>query len=569
MPSDILDWTGRPMASFSGAGSGNLYARTPDDNRLRPAPRNHFDDYIALLGSWNWRSLVSEARGVSTRGLIAGALLQKAEYLGASDWRTYYPGEDSEYGDQVESLLEDTSHLCCTRGPRYDWDTFWTLMFLAAEVDGGAFIGLTGNADGWPLIQPFEAHRIGQRSADGMVKANSAITRITGDDGAISVINTPYVDLKICNGIIYNRAGAEVAYRVLGETAQEDQDISARDMIHVAPPRWFSEGRPLGKIVPGLMDIIAVGLARDAQLSQQIIDSKLTAIIKNATGKQDITRQLLMQGGIPNQTSAGTNAELVETAQFRYLKTGEEATPWQSQRPSDQWMNYDERMAASAINPFWRIEMLDPTALRGAATRAFQDQINTKIRSSFKPFKLPMQRVRRYQISKFTKIGMLPDHVDFLKCGVTQPPDFVVDRNSAIVDIAMVRAGADSMPNLLRRSGLRPEEVLNQQGRYLYQKAKAALKWSRDGVKISPDQLGTMAQRGDQSRIDEIGTAVRAGALTPSTEIEQTVRSALELPPMSPEVESAWKKDNGVKAPITLTQEKPDATVSAEDDNKD
>jgi hypothetical protein len=48
---------------------------------------------------------------------------------------------------------------------------------------------------------------------------------------------------------------------------------------------------------------------------------------------------------------------------------------------------------------------------------------------------------------------MLPDHVDFLKCGVTQPPDFVVDRNSAIVDIAMVRAGADNMPNVLRRSG--------------------------------------------------------------------------------------------------------------------
>jgi len=201
--------------------------------------------------------------------------------------------------------------------------------------------------------------------------------------------------------------------------------------------------------------------------------------------------------------------------------------------------------------------MLDPTALRGAATRAFQDQINTKIRSSFKPFKLPMQRVRRYQISKFTKIGMLPDHVDFLKCGVTQPPDFVVDRNSAIVDIAMVRAGADSMPNLLRRSGLRPEEVLNQQGRYLYQKAQAAKKWSRDGVKISPEQLGTLAQRGDTSRIDELGVAVRAGAVTPSTEIEQVIRESLELPPMSPEVQAAWKDEGGIKAPITLTQGAP------------
>ncbi|HCE07391.1 MAG TPA: hypothetical protein DEQ40_02090 [Oxalobacteraceae bacterium] len=531
MPSAILDWTGRPMASFAGAGSGNLYARSPDDNRLRPTPRNHFDDYVALLGSWNWRSLVSEARGVSTRGLIAGALLQKAEYLGASDWRTYYPGEDSDYGDKVEQLLEDTSHLCCTRGPRYDWDTFWTLMFLAAEVDGGAFILLTGNADGWPLIQPFEAHRIGQRAnSAGAVKAGSATTTVTADDGTTSVITTPYVDLKIDNGIIYNRAGAEVAFRVLGATEAEDQDVSARDMIHVAPPRWFSEGRPLGKIVPGLMDIIAVGLARDSQLSQQIIDSKLTAIVRNATGKQDITRQLLNQGP-GNQTANGTNAELVETAQFRYLKTGEDAQPWSTQRPSDQWMNYDERMAASAINPFWRIEMLDPTALRGAATRAFQDQINTKIRSSFKPFRLPIQRVRRYQISKFTKIGMLPDHVDFLKCGVTQPPDFVVDRNSAIVDIAMVRAGADNMPNVLRRSGIRPEENLNAQARWLYQRHKFAQKWSRDGLKIQPDELGNLKQRGDNDPIDKLVSAVGGGVIAPGTDVNDIARGMLDLPP--------------------------------------
>lgn len=530
MPSAILDWTGRPMAQFSG-GSGALYARSAADNRLRPAPRNHFDDYLALLGSWNWRSLVSEARGVSTRGLIAGALLQKFEYLSASEWRTFHPGEDSDYGDQVEQLLEDTSHMCCTRGPRYDWVTFWTLMGLASEVDGGAFLLLTANQDGWPLLQPFEAHRIGTRTlGEQVVKPDSAFTTLTAADGTTSEISTPYADLKIVNGIIYNRAGAEVAFRVLGAAPDEDQDISARDMIHIAPPRWFSEGRPLGKIVPGLMDILAVGLAREAQLSQNIIDSKLTGVVSNAAGKQDITKQLLNQDPGP-QTPTGTNAEVIETGMFRYVKTGEQVTPWQSQRPSDQWMNFDERMCASAINPFWRIEMLDPTALRGAATRAFQDQINTKIAASFRPFKLPIQRVRRYQISKFTKLGMLPDHVDFLKCGVTQPPDFVVDRNSAIVDLAMVRAGADSMPNLQRRAGLRPEEVLNQQARWIYQRYKTAKKWSKDGLKILPEELGNLKQRGDTNQIDQLALAVGDGVIAPSTDVDNLARAMLDLPP--------------------------------------
>lgn len=540
MPSVILDAFARPMTSFGGSGTGALYGKTADDQRLRPEPPNHFDDYMNLMGSWNWRSLVSEKRAVSTRGIVASALLQKAEYLSASDWRTFFPGEDSAYGDQVEQLLEDTSQLVCTRGPRYDWDTFWTLVFLAAEVDGGCFVGLTGNADGWPLLQPLEAHRIGQRSygaavdratSAGIVKEDSAFTVVTAADGTTSEIKTPYVGLKIANGIIYNRAGAEVAYRVLGATADEDQDVSARDMIHIAPPRWFSEGRPLGKIVPGLLSVVALEIARQSQLDQQMIDSKLTAIVTNATGKQDITKQLLGQNGGSPITPAGTNPELVERGQFRYLKTGEGTTPWSSTRPSNEWMNFDERMAAAAINPFWRIEMLDPTALRGAATRAFQDQINTKIRASYKPFLQPIKRARRYQISKFTKLGMLPDHPEFLKVGVTQPPDFIVDRNSAIVDIAMVRAGADSMPNLHRRAGMRSDEVLNQQARYIYQKHKAAQKWSKDGLKINPEELGTLVQRGDVSRIEQLAAAVKDGVIAPGTDVDNLGRDMLDLPP--------------------------------------
>ena len=513
-------------------GSGVLHGRTPDDNRLRPKAANHFDDYQALLGSWSWRSLVSESRAIGSRGLVAAALLQKSEYVSASDWRPYFAGDDSTYGDAAEQLLEDTNHLVCTRGPRYDWATFWTLVLLAAEVDGGCFVLLTGNADGWPLLQPFEAHRIGQRNAsDEIVKANSAFTVITNDDGTPSEITTPYVDLKINNGIITNRSGCEVAFRVLGATPDEDQDVSARDMIHVAPPRWFSEGRPLGKIVPGLMSLLAVEIARESQLSQQIIDSKITTICKNATGKQDITALLLNQGLSGATTASGTNPEMVESGQFRYMKTGEEMTPWETKRPSNEWMNYDERMAATAISPFWRLEMLDPTSLRGAATRAFQDQINTKIRASFRPFVHPIMRANRYRIAKYTKLGMLPDNKQFMRWGVTPPPEFVVDRNSAIVDIAMVRAGADSMPNLHRRAGMRPDEVLNSEARYLWQKHMAAKKWSRDGLKIQPDDLGNLKQRGDTAPIDMLATAVSEGIIPPSLDVENIGRDMLDLPP--------------------------------------
>ena len=529
MPSAILDAFGRP-ATYQG--QGGLYARTADDNRLRPVPPNHFDDYMALLTSWNWKQLVSESRAIGSRGLVAAALLQKADYVSASDWRPYFDGKDSGYGDEAEQLLEDTNHIVCTRGPRYDWATFWRLGVLAVAPDGGFFILLTASQEGWPLLQPIEAHRIGQRSQQGQtVEADSAWTQVTQDTGEVVYISTPYVGLRITNGIITNRAGAEVAYRVLGETPDDDHDVSARDMIHVAPPRYFSEGRPAPQIAPGLLSLLAVDLARNAQLDQQINDARLTLINSNATGKQDITKQLLNQDGGGPVTGAGTNPEMVERGQFRYIKNGDALTPFESKRPSTEWMNFDERSAATAIAATgWRLEMLDPTALRGAATRAFQDQINTLILSSFKSFKHAVQRCTRYRIAKFTQLGMLPDNPDFMKWGITQPPDFVVDRNSSLVDIALVRAGADSMPDLHRRAGKRSREVLQQEARYLWEKHMAAKQWSKDGLKIQSTDLGNLSQRGDVSPIDQLATAVDMGAIQPAQDIDNAARDMLDLP---------------------------------------
>jgi hypothetical protein len=490
MPVTILDAWGRP-AQYMGGNRGTLYARTEEDERLRPRQANHFDDYLALLGSHAWKSLVSESRAIGSRGLVAAALAQKADYVSASDWRTYFAGEDSDYGDFAEQFFEDTAHMVCTRGARYDWSTYWRLGVLCAGGDGGFFTLLTESQEGWPLMQPLEAHRIGQRNGhDQEVKANSAFTTIRNEDGAPLQVSTPYTGLRIVDGIIYNRSGMEVAYRVLGPTPEQDEDISARDMIHIGPPRWFSEGRPAPQIAPGLLSLLAVDLARTAQLDQQIVDSKLTLIEKNETGKRDPVEDIVNPAA-RKQTSNGTAFDVIERGGVKFLKTGSSLEALSTNRPSSQWMEFDQRSAATAIAAIgWRLEMLDPTALRGAATRAFQDQINTQIMSTFKSLRQAVKRARQYFVAKHTKLGTLPDHPEFLKWGVTPPPEFVVDRNSARIDVEMVRAGADSMPNLHRRAGMMSDDVLNQNARWIYKRAKTAAKWSKDGVKIEPYELG-------------------------------------------------------------------------------
>lgn len=492
MPSAILDAFGKP-AEYLGNG-GALYQRTQDDARLRPPGGWHFDDYMSLLSGGRWRQLVSESRAIGSRGIVAAALLQKADYVSASHWRPYFTGEDSDYGEQAEELLEDTNTMVCTRGPRYDWRTLWRLGVLTNGPDGGFFMLLTENKDGWPLLQPLEAHRIGQRgSSSAIVKSGDAYTTVKNDDGVTEQITTPYVDLRIVNGIIYNRAGAEVAYRVLGPTPAEDEDVSARNMVHVAAPRWFSEGRPIPQIAPALLDLLGIDLARTCQLDQQIIDSKLTLIEENDTGKRDPIKDLV-NPPFTQPTLNNTAPEVIERGGIRYVKKGGGSIKaHESDRPSDQWMNYDERMLASAMSAIgWRLEMLDPSGLPGAATRAFQDQINTTISNAFEEIRHAAQRCTRYRIAKFTKIGMLPDNPEFLKWNITPPPDFIVDRNSAKIDLDLVRGGAEAMPFVHRRAGNRSRQVLTAQAKYEQMKDEIAEQYG-----IQPERLGTMSIPGD------------------------------------------------------------------------
>jgi len=519
MPATILDAFGNPAVYFGGA-RGGLYERTQDDMRLRPPQANMFDDYISNLAPNRWRSLVSESRSIGSRGILSAALSQKADYVSGSHWRPYFTGQDSAYGEQAEELLEDTNSVCCTRGPRYDWRTLWRLGVLSAGPDGGFFVLLTESPSGWPLLQPLEAHRIGQRSfGPAYVTNDDAWTTIRTTDGTIDQVSTPYVGLKIVNGIIYNKAGAEVAYRVLGATPDEDEDVSARDMIHVAAPRWFSEGRPIPQIAPALLDLLGVDLARTCQLDQQIIHSKLTLIEKNETGRQDPINAMLNPPATP-QSRAGANPEVIERGGMRFVKNKGELTAHSSEVPSDQWMNYDMRMLASSIAAIgWRLEMLDPSALAGAATRAFQDQINTSILNCFEDMRHAVQRATRYRIAKFTKLGMLPTNKEFLKWDITPPPEFIVDRNAAKVDMDLVRAGGDSMSNVHRRAGMRSKDVLNQQARYVYEKKIAAKTWSEKtpGIVITTDELGTLAQPGDAMSNAAIITAnAEVEANTPS-----------------------------------------------------
>lgn len=57
-----------------------------------------------------------------------------------------------------------------------------------------------------------------------------------------------------------------------------------------------------------------------------------------------------------------------------------------------------------------------------------------------------------------------------------------------------------------------------------------------------------------KEKLDAIGVAVRAGIITPSVEIEKSIRETAGLPEMGEAVMSEWI-ENPIRSPITLTNE--------------
>jgi hypothetical protein len=492
--STILDRYGNPMRSGP---SGTMWKRTERDDKLRPAPRNHYGDYIDLVASRDSKRLISEGRAVGSRGPAAALFEQKADYVAASDFRPTFLGTDADYGTTALPLLEDALKISNLRGWLYDWKTTWRLTIPAMATSGRVYVLLTTWPDtDYPALQILEAHRIGQRD-DSLEKVSKDDAYTTTPDG--KRIRGAYRDLRIKNGIIYNISGTEVAYRVLGPDPEgtTDQDISARDLFPVARPRSFSEGTTPPEIAAALFDFIGLELAQSAALTSQIVDGKLTVVETNETGAADPVA--VAAGMTPaNPNLDGSATQMIDEGEWRHVKSGKgKLEPWQSNRPSNEWQTFDQRVhsrAAAGIR--WRSEMLDPAALKAASNRALQDQINTLIRESFSTVAKGATRALGYISAKLTgaPLNILPLHAESRAWGIATPPWFEVDRASAKYDLDDVAAGRISMETLHHRDGTTSVEVMASRAK-VYLQAKAISAKTGVPLEIVLGDMGATVQR--------------------------------------------------------------------------
>ena len=288
-----------------------------------------------------------------------------------------------------------------------------------------------------------------------------------------------------------------IAYRVQDESAKEGhRDVNANSMIHVADLEWFSQSRGQPTVAAAILDWYDLAETRDAEKIAEKVNSALTLVESNETGRADMGNSIVN----PQPGSDGRlQTQLMDSGLIRYIKNGGSLKAHQSNRPSDQWLNFTKLVESSAFYALgWRREMLDSSAIGGAGVRGFAADINKSIASRREIIEAGMKRAAMYVIAKRAKQGVygeLPE--DWWKIGFTKAAQFTVDEGRMrSADIADLRAGLTTEDHIVEARGMDYEDLLRKRAANLVLKKKIA-----DENGLSATELGTTAMPGDVTEL--------------------------------------------------------------------
>jgi capsid protein len=447
----------------------------------KPFERQFIGDIDDLIPSYDWRTLLSASRRLFTNmGIVKSATIQKANYSIGRSWNPVFKGKDKEWGKQAEDwLLEQFYPASDVRGSMFDFKTDLYIDSIAIDRDGDFFILLTESKDGFPQTQRIPAHRVGQRQMDGAL--TSGPFKKKGN--------------TIKNGVIYNNIGRPIAYRVLGQEAKEDRDISTRNMIHVFNPNWHEQGRGLMAATHAIDNLLSAVKSEEYEQMAQLMLSSIGLIEHNEMGMADegdpanFLRQNAtnVESGLTTQTFAGGSV--------RYFKanSGSKLETINQDRPGNVWESYQDRVARLFITGMnWSYSFVWKSAeLTGTSQRAEIEKVRRSIDDRQALLEMPSKRVIGYAIAKAQKLGILPENSEWWKWGFTLPPKISIDPGKdSVANLNEWRAGAKNMTQILSEQGLQYEDQMRQRANEISIRKKVQQETEkRTGIQIDDREM--------------------------------------------------------------------------------
>lgn len=413
----ILDQYGNPVSSGS-----RHFANSADRNDRATPPQPLFkEDFDKLIPDLDRQFIVSGSRKLFQNfGPVAGAIIQKADNAIGRAWEPKFLGEDAEWGKAAVSWLSEQWYgQCDVRGRAWDFKTLLWLDSVAVDRDGDFLIYLTEAESGYPLTQRISVNRIGQRG----YTSNGAVP-----DG-------PYKGAKISHGVIRNKLNRAIAYRILGDTPAEDQDISADKCIHVFDPLWHDQVRGIPSFSPAIKLIYGSLTATEREQMNQNIRSSYALVEYNESGGPDMEDPGMQAGKAATCEEDGSPTyQSLASGMIKYFRSnsGGKLEALENNQPGDMWDRFQDRVVRTALAGInWPYELVwKSEGVNSALVRNIQERARMSVEDRQDVIKSPALFQIRYAIAKAIKVGILPkpkNAADWWKFGFGMPRKFSID----------------------------------------------------------------------------------------------------------------------------------------------
>jgi capsid protein len=388
-------------------GSPARFMSAARPSRQRPWQSSAAKDLDELVSLSDHATIVGASRRLfANEGLIKGAIESKASYSIGAAFIPEYQGTDPAWGAAAKEYLLNWFSILCTQGPVFDWQTVLYLLSVSIDRDGDAFVLLTEQG-GLPAIQLVPAHRVGQRNDSTRVESGG------------------YKGLRIRKGVIFNRAGRPVAYRVLGDTEAEDKDISARDLLHIFDPSFPEASRGLPLFSHAISSFTDMANASEREMAAQLLLSSLAFVETNPYGAPD-----QFDPTLEFDSSGQPSCIAMESGMVKFFRSGDgsKLETVDSNRPGTNWREFHDRLIRSAlVGAGWPLSLVSMAEGAGTADRISLLQGRKAIADRqhlLKPF---AKRIITYALGKAIDAGILPASRGFWNWELTTNNQLSID----------------------------------------------------------------------------------------------------------------------------------------------
>jgi capsid protein len=413
----IVDQYGNPVHSQRRFASGAN--RTGGSSPTIPV---YDGDFSKLVPNLDRKVIVGASRAIfQDYGPITGAAIQKANNTVGRAWNPQFKGKSQEWGALVTDwLVNQWFGSCDVRGRAWDFKTLLWLDSIALDRDGDFLTLLTDTDSGYPLTQRIPVNRIGQRSGD---KDGDLVEDGVGKGG------------RIIQGVIIDRAGRPIAYRILGDDKSQDVDMPANRVVHSFDPLWHDQVRGLPSYSGAIKAVFGSMTAHEREQMNQNIRSSIALVEYNEHGGPDVDDVGTSFGAVESGSSdAKPTVEYYTGGMIKYFRSnsGGKLDSVQNNQPGDMWDRFQDRVIRMACAGMaWPYELVwKGSEINAALVRNIQERARASVEDRQDVLRNPALFTIRYAIRKAIKIGIIPecpDPSEWWKWDFQMPGKFSID----------------------------------------------------------------------------------------------------------------------------------------------